>query len=82
MLQSNVYGRDRIQFIESLTVADVEGLKPSTGTLSLFTTEEGTISDDLIITKTDGDFLYLVTNAGCRDKDIKLMRDREREMKR
>ena len=82
MLQSNVYGRDRIQFIESLTVADVEGLKPSTGTLSLFTTEEGTISDDLIITKTDGDFLYLVTNAGCRDKDIKLMRDRERELKR
>ena len=82
MLQSHVYGRDRVQFVESLTVADVEGLQPNTGTLSLFTTEEGGISDDLIITKTDGDYIYLVTNAGCRDKDIALMRDREREMKR
>ena len=82
MLQSHVHGRDRIRFIESLTVADVEGLQPNTGTLSLFTTEKGTISDDLIITKTDGDYIYLVTNAGCRDKDIKLMRDRERELKR
>jgi len=81
MLQSHVYGRDRVQFVESLTVADVEGLQPNTGTLSLFTTEEGGISDDLIITKTDGDYIYLVTNAGCRDKDIALMRDREREMK-
>ena len=82
MLQSHIYGRDRVQFVESLTVADVEGLQPNTATLSLFTTEQGTISDDLIITKTDGDFIYLVTNAGCREKDIKLMRDREREMKR
>ena len=46
MLQSHVYGRDRVQFVESLTVADVEGLQPNTGTLSLFTTEEGGISDD------------------------------------
>ena len=82
MLQSHVGGRDRIQFIESLTVADVQGLETNTGTLSLFTTEKGTISDDLIITKADGDYIYLVTNAGCREKDIKLMRDREREMKR
>jgi aminomethyltransferase len=82
MLQSHVYGRDRIKFIESLTVADVEGLAPNSGTLSLFTTDQGTISDDLIITKTDSDFIYLVTNAGCREKDVKLMRDREIDMKK
>ena len=29
MLQSHVYGKDRIKFIESLAVADVEGLKPN-----------------------------------------------------
>ena len=41
MLQSHVRGRDRVEFVESLTVADVEGLAPNTGTLSLFTTEQG-----------------------------------------
>lgn len=25
--------------------------------------------DDLIVTKTDQDYLYVVSNAGCADKD-------------
>ena len=49
--------------------------------MSLFTTEKGGIIDDLIITKTDLDHLYLVTNAGCRHKDIPLMENRAKEMK-
>lgn len=42
---------------------------PSQGTLSLFTNEKGGIIDDLIVTKTDQGYLYVVSNAGCADKD-------------
>ncbi len=82
MLQTHIHGRDRIAFMESLTVADVAELPDNSGTLSVFTNAKGGIEDDLIVTKTDLPYLYLVTNAGCRDKDLKLLRARESEMKR
>lgn len=56
--------------MESLTTADVEGLAPNSGTLSVFTNENGGIKDDLILSKTDKDYIYMVTNAGCIDKDL------------
>lgn len=37
--------------------------------MSLFTNEKGGIIDDLIVTKTDQGYLYIVSNAGCADKD-------------
>lgn len=40
------------------------------GTLTLFTNDSGGIIDDLIVTKTDEDYLYIVSNAGCADKDF------------
>lgn len=40
------------------------------GTLTLFTNDSGGIIDDLIVTKTDEDYLYIVSNAGCADKDL------------
>ena len=53
------------------------------GTLSVFTNENGGIIDDLIVTRSDEqNYLYLVTNAGCRDVDIPHMKAREAEMKR
>uniref|UniRef100_A0A3B4UT92 Aminomethyltransferase n=1 Tax=Seriola dumerili TaxID=41447 RepID=A0A3B4UT92_SERDU len=69
MLQTKVHGRDRVKFMESLVVADIQELKDNQGTLSLFTTERGGIIDDLIVTKTDQGYLYVVSNAGCADKD-------------
>lgn len=36
----------------------------------MFTNESGGIIDDLIVTKTDEDYLYIVSNAGCSDKDL------------
>ena len=36
----------------------------------MFTNDKGGIKDDLIVTKTDKDFIYMVTNAGCIDKDL------------
>ena len=69
MLQTVVHGRDRVKFIESLTVGDIAGLKPNQGTLTLFTNDQGGIKDDLIVTNTEQGYLYVVSNAGCRDKD-------------
>ena len=39
------------------------------GMLSLFTNEKGGIIDDLIVTKTGQGYLYVVSNAGCAEKD-------------
>merc|ERR1711974_163657 len=72
MLQSKVHGKDRIGFMESLTVADVKGLTTNQGTLSVFTLPNGGIVDDLIVTKAEG-HLYVVSNAGRREQDIPLM---------
>lgn len=56
--------------METLTPADVRGLKSNHGTLTVFTNENGGIKDDLIVTKTDKDYLYVVTNAGCIGTDV------------
>ena len=68
--------------MESLTVADVQGLKNNTGTLTVFTNDKGGIIDDLIVNKTDEQHLYVVSNAGCRHKDMPLMKNAEEALKR
>lgn len=50
-----------------------EGHVPQ-GTLTLLTNERGGIVDDLIVTNTLEDHLYVVSNAGCADKDLAIMR--------
>ncbi|KAK0675538.1 GCST protein, partial [Pygoscelis papua] len=50
------------------------------GTLTLLTNERGGIVDDLIITNTSEDHLYVVSNAGCTDKDLAIMRGRVAEL--
>lgn len=55
-------------------VGDIAGLKDGTGTLSVLTNESGGIIDDTIVTKIADDELYLVLNAGCRDKDLAHLR--------
>jgi len=82
MMQSRVHGKEKIKFLESLTVADVHNLSEDTGCLTLFTNERGGIEDDLIVTRAKENYLSLVTNAGCRDKDTKLMLDKASELKR
>ncbi|CAL8368854.1 unnamed protein product [Lota lota] len=81
MLQTKVHGKDRIKFMESLVVADIAELQDNQGTLTLFTNEKGGIIDDLIVTKTDQNYLYVVSNAGCADKDSALMKSRLAEFK-
>uniref|UniRef100_A0A1I8AR34 Aminomethyltransferase n=1 Tax=Steinernema glaseri TaxID=37863 RepID=A0A1I8AR34_9BILA len=75
MLQTHITGKDREAFVESLTTADIVGLKPNSGVLSVFTNEKGGIKDDLIVSKTAEDYLYMVTNAGCIDKDLPYLQE-------
>eukprot|EP00897_Mesotaenium_endlicherianum_P001794 jgi/Mesen1/1642/ME000135S00635 len=63
-------GKDAISFLETLVVGDIAALKDGTGSLSVFTNEKGGIIDDTVITKVDDSHIYLVVNAGCRDKDL------------
>uniref|UniRef100_A0A0N4Z0L9 Aminomethyltransferase n=1 Tax=Parastrongyloides trichosuri TaxID=131310 RepID=A0A0N4Z0L9_PARTI len=70
MLQTHIKGNDSVKFIESLTTADVEGMKDNSGALSVFTNDKGGIEDDLIVSKTNKGYLYMVTNAGCIHKDL------------
>lgn len=44
-------GPDAIPFLETLVVADIQALAPGTGTLSVFTNENGGVIDDTVITK-------------------------------
>ncbi|KAM5234536.1 aminomethyltransferase, mitochondrial isoform 3-T5 [Hipposideros larvatus] len=80
MLQTKIYGCDRVKLMESLVVGDIAELRPNQGTLSLFTNEVGGILDDLIVTNTSEGHLYVVSNAGCWDKDLALMQDKVREL--
>ena len=41
MLQTRVWGKDRVAFMESLTVADVENMKVNCGSLTVFTNSNG-----------------------------------------
>ncbi|XP_068654972.1 aminomethyltransferase, mitochondrial [Aristolochia californica] len=63
-------GKDCVKFLEKLVIADVAGLAPGTGSLTVFTNEKGGAIDDSVITKVKDDHIYLVVNAGCRDKDL------------
>jgi len=54
-------------------VGDVQSLKENSGTLSVFTNDSGGIIDDFIVSKTSLGFLYAVSNAGCREKDLALL---------
>ncbi|MCL7041588.1 hypothetical protein MKW94_002179 [Papaver nudicaule] len=63
-------GKDCIPFLEKLVIADVASLAPGTGSLTVFTNEKGGAIDDSVITKVTDDHIYLVVNAGCRDKDL------------
>lgn len=81
MMQTKVYGKDRFKYIESLIVGDIQNLKPNSGTLTVFTNDKGGIIDDLIVSNTSLDYLYVVSNAGCADKDFAHLKEKEEEMR-
>lgn len=76
MLQTKVFGKDREKFMESLVVGDIQGLHSNQGILTLYTNDNGGIIDDLIVTKTEQEYLYVVSNSGCIDKDLAHVRSK------
>lgn len=69
MGQIRLHGKDRVQFLERLVVADVAGISEMSSQLSVITSENGGIIDDTIITNL-GHTIGMVINAGCKDKDL------------
>lgn len=60
MLQSEIRGKDRIAFMESLVTGDIGLLSPGTGSLTLFTNHNGGIIDDLIVSSTESVCFYVL----------------------
>ncbi|KAJ2996189.1 hypothetical protein HDV02_006717 [Globomyces sp. JEL0801] len=81
MLQTRWTGADRTKFLESLVVADLVNLPVGSSTLSLFTNENGGIIDDTVINKQDENTFYVVSNAGCADKDLAHIRSQLEKFK-
>ncbi|THD23795.1 Aminomethyltransferase [Fasciola hepatica] len=79
MLQLKVSGADRIKFMESLTVSDLQALPRGSGTLSVYLNENGGIIDDLIIHVCREPYLYVVSNAACAGKVRKHLIDKQKE---
>ncbi|CDO56242.1 hypothetical protein DV495_000049 [Geotrichum candidum] len=75
MLQHKFSGPGTTEFLESITPSDLKSLKPFSSTLSVLLNNQGGIVDDTIISKHGEDDFYVVTNAGCRDKDLKFFAD-------
>jgi len=63
-------GKDAVAFLEGLVTGDVRGLADGTGTLSVLTNARGGIIDDTVVTKVTPAEIYMVVNAGCREKDL------------
>lgn len=75
MGQLRIEGKDAAEFLEYITVADVQALQKGSATLSLITNEKGGIKDDTIITKVENDKFFVVVNGACKDKDLAHMMD-------
>lgn len=74
MLQHRFSGPGVTEVLERITPSDLKGLKPFTSTLSVLLNDKGGIVDDTIISKHADDDFYVVTNAGCRDKDLEFFK--------
>lgn len=70
MGQLRIEGKDAADFLEYITVADIQALPQGNATLSLITNEKGGIKDDTIITKVENDRFFVVVNGACKDKDL------------
>lgn len=69
MGQVRVYGKDRVEFMESLCVGDLKELQRGMGTLTVFLNDKGGIIDDSIVTNM-GDYVAIVFNAGRKLVDL------------
>ncbi|CAG4959845.1 unnamed protein product [Colias eurytheme] len=75
MLQTNVHGKDCIDWFESICPVDLKGMADGTSSLTVFLNDKGGIIDDLIVTRVNENQLYIVSNAGRLDVDKQHMKE-------
>ncbi|KAF7283634.1 aminomethyltransferase, mitochondrial [Rhynchophorus ferrugineus] len=73
MLQTEIKGKYSVNFFETLCTADIRNLEANSSVLTVFTNEKGGILDDLIVTKINDEFLYVVSNAAMKIQDQHIM---------
>lgn len=74
MLQSRLSGKEATDFLHTVTPTDFKQLPEGSGTLSVLLNKRGGIVDDTLITKQGENDFYVVTNAGCIDRDTEFLR--------
>ncbi len=73
MGQVRLSGPDAAAALESLVPVDVIDLPPGMQRYAMFTNEQGGILDDLMVAN-NGDHLFLVVNAACKQQDVAHLR--------
>lgn len=76
MVQHHFSGPGATAFLQKITPASVASLGTNQAGLStLLWPGTGGIVDDTIITRLGPELFYVVTNAGCREKDLKYLKE-------
>ncbi|KAG8533445.1 uncharacterized protein KY384_002228 [Bacidia gigantensis] len=76
MVQHHFSGVGAAGFLERVTPSALTGLAQNTSTLSCLLLEyTGGIVDDCVVTRLGPELFYVVTNAGCRDKDLTYLKE-------
>ncbi|CAK3986416.1 Aminomethyltransferase, mitochondrial [Lecanosticta acicola] len=76
MVQYHIEGPGAEAFLESVTPAGLKEMQPGQSSLSALLHPTGGIVDDCLITRLEAGpkhLFYLVTNAGCREKDYNFL---------
>ncbi len=74
MGQIKLCGKNAAVALESLTPSDIQNLNPNHQRYSVFLNKQAGIIDDLMVTNVDN-YLFVVINAACKEKDISLMQE-------
>lgn len=83
MVQHRFSGPGVNAFLERITPASISGLEVHRSGLStLLWPVTGGIVDDTILTRLGPELFYVVTNAGCREKDLKYFGEQLAEFKK
>ncbi len=75
MGQVHLIGAKATEALETLVPGDIAALTTGRTRYTMFTNDKGGILDDLMVTQ-QGEYLYLVVNAGCKDADIAHMQSK------
>jgi aminomethyltransferase len=73
MVQHKLSGALAEEFLMTITPTAINELEKHHSSLSCLLNESGGIVDDTVITRIGKDSFYFVTNAGCREKDLKFI---------